>query len=239
MRLTVGELPPAVYWRRRVVVLAALLLAVLALVYSCAGGGGSGGSGTGGGNGGAGLARGRSPVPNLSDSASVFSPPPGTGLGDDGGGGPPTGGNQPADATATPAVTPGPQPSGPCTDDEMAISAAADPSTANRAAFVKFTLRIRNTSSRSCTRDVGADPQELYLQDGNHTKIWSSDTCDAQHGSDVRMFRPNDVAEFYIVWNGKANNSGCNDGQPPAAGTYQLFGRLANKLSPPGPLVVK
>jgi hypothetical protein len=52
------------------------------------------------------------------------------------------------------------------------------------------------------------------------------------------MFRPNDVAEFYVVWNGRTNNGSC-DGQPPAAGTYRLVGRLAGKLSPPSDLVLK
>src|SRR5262245_39600595 len=36
MRLTVGPLPPAVYWRRRAVVLGAILLFVFVLTYSCA-----------------------------------------------------------------------------------------------------------------------------------------------------------------------------------------------------------
>ena len=35
MRLTVGPLPPAVYWRRRAVVLGAGLLFLIVLLYSC------------------------------------------------------------------------------------------------------------------------------------------------------------------------------------------------------------
>src|SRR5262249_25583714 len=37
MRLTVGPLPAAVYWRRRAAVLGGLLVIVLLIVYSCAG----------------------------------------------------------------------------------------------------------------------------------------------------------------------------------------------------------
>ena len=37
MRLTVGPLPPAVYWRRRAVVLGAGLLFLIVLLYSCTG----------------------------------------------------------------------------------------------------------------------------------------------------------------------------------------------------------
>src|ERR1044071_27641 len=37
MRLTVGPLPAAVYWRRRVVVLLGLAMVVLVISYSCSG----------------------------------------------------------------------------------------------------------------------------------------------------------------------------------------------------------
>jgi hypothetical protein len=37
MRSTVGPLPPAVYWRRRALVLGVLLLIVIALFVSCGG----------------------------------------------------------------------------------------------------------------------------------------------------------------------------------------------------------
>ncbi|MGC1213053.1 MAG: hypothetical protein WA890_17525, partial [Micromonospora sp.] len=47
MRLTVGPLPPAVYWRRRAVVLGAGLLFLIVLLYSCSGSGhNTGGTGT-------------------------------------------------------------------------------------------------------------------------------------------------------------------------------------------------
>jgi hypothetical protein len=117
----------------------------------------------------------------------------------------------------------------------MTIVVGADPASSPRGTFVKFTLNIKNTSNRSCTRDVGADPQELYLQtrDNAKTKVWSSDACYPMHGSDVRTFQPGDVAKFYVVWNGRATNAGCANQQPPAAGTYSLVGRLAGKFSDP------
>jgi hypothetical protein len=121
----------------------------------------------------------------------------------------------------------------------MAVAAVADPASAARATTVKFTLRIKNTSNRSCVRDVGADPQELYLQDAAKVKVWSSDTCDTLHTRDVRTFKPGDEAEFYVVWNGRTNNTGCTNQQPPAAGRYQLVGRLATKLSEPGTLELR
>ena len=42
MRLTVGPLPAAVYWRRRAVVVGAILLFLIVMMYSCANPGESG-----------------------------------------------------------------------------------------------------------------------------------------------------------------------------------------------------
>jgi hypothetical protein len=108
-----------------------------------------------------------------------------------------------------------------------------------RGGFVNFTLKIKNISTRTCTRDVGADAQELFLLDGSKAKMWSSDACDAQHGGDVRTFRPGIEAQFFVTWDGKATSSGCANRPFPTAGRYQLVGRLSGKLSEPTPLDVK
>jgi hypothetical protein len=232
MRLTVGPLPPAIYWRRRAAILGILLLIVLLVFYSCSN---------------ASDASRRKRVltpttghptsPSPSATQPAYTPPGGLNTQDDNPSASPdpdqsgasTGGSA-ADASVQ---------TGPCTDGELTLTAVAEPASVARAAFVKFTLRIKNTSARSCTRDVGADPQELYLQDGAKSKVWSSDACEPLHGTDVRTFKPGDVAEFYVVWNGKATNAGCANQQPPPAGKYQLVGRLSTKLSDPSPLEIK
>ena len=45
MNLTVGPLPPAVYWRRRALVAGVLVLLILVVAYSCGGSSGSGATG--------------------------------------------------------------------------------------------------------------------------------------------------------------------------------------------------
>jgi hypothetical protein len=232
MRLTVGPLPPAVYWRRRAAILGILLLTVLLVFYSCSNASDA-----------ARKKRVFTPTtggpasPTASATQPTYTPPGGlSSQGDD----PPA--NPGPDQSSAPASGSAGDVSvqtGPCTDGELTLAVTAEPASVARAAFVKFTLRIKNTSTRSCTRDVGADPQELYLQDDAKSKIWSSDACEPLHGTDVRTFKPADVAEFYVVWNGKATNAGCANQQPPPAGKYQLVGRLSTKLSDPSPLEIK
>jgi hypothetical protein len=228
MNLTVGPLPPAVYWRRRAVMAGTLLLLVIVLVYSC-----SGRSGTAQSSGRtAAVPASKTPTstPTASASTPVFTPsgaisqPPGD---PDPPASDPPASNQPAVAT------------GPCTDAEMTVTAIPEVASAARGTFVKLTLRIKNISDRTCTRDVGADAQELYLQDAAKAKIWSSDACDATHGTDVRTFKPAIEAEFFVTWDGRTTTGGCANRPFPAAGKYQLVGRLAAKVGEPGSLELK
>ncbi|WBB97362.1 MULTISPECIES: hypothetical protein [unclassified Solwaraspora] len=244
MRLTVGPLPPAIYWRRRAVVLGALLLLLFIVAYSCIGSDQTGRSQA-------------DPTPTPSgevltpttsspgpedDSDSVDGDDPDTlGNGDAGdAGGGSTGGGTGDDGTTgggdqnAPGGPVGPA-AGTCTDDEILLTAAASQATAQKGVTLAMQLRVQNVSSRTCDRDVGADPQELYLKRGAEL-IWSSDTCGAARGTDVRTFGPGSARDYQVAWNGRAASECANNvaaGDHPAAGEYQLFARLGSKVSEP------
>jgi hypothetical protein len=89
-------------------------------------------------------------------------------------------------------------------------------------------------SARTCVRDLGAEMQEMYLQQGS-TKEWSSDACVKRGatGTDIRTFPPNHEFSYWVIWEGKATAPGCVNQQWIAKGAYQLFGRLGTKISDP------
>jgi len=96
-------------------------------------------------------------------------------------------------------------------------------------------LKIKNISARTCSRDVGADLQELYIMYGAK-KIWTSDTCSTTKGSEVRPFSPNDERTYNVTWNGRQSNrcsAGLASGTAPPAAQYQVHGRLGAKVSEP------
>jgi hypothetical protein len=93
-------------------------------------------------------------------------------------------------------------------------------------------LKVKNISARSCSRDLGADAQELYLLEGS-TKVWSSDACDAPRGTLVRTLAPGSEQVFQRQWDGKATSGGCDARALPPAGQYQLVARLGDKTSAP------
>ncbi|WP_405115787.1 hypothetical protein OG559_13910 [Micromonospora sp. NBC_01405] len=242
MRLTVGPLPSAVYWRRRAVVVGAGLLFLIVLLYSCNNAGNTGTT----------PQSKATPTPTAAPAAgdpsaapdpsgSVLPSQTGTPGGPDdsgsnaGSSGAPRDPGSPAgpggnDAPAAPGTD-----VGACTDAEISVTPVAAPSSAQRGAVVSLHLKIKNRSNRTCSRDVGADFQELYVKSGAE-KVWSSDTCGNVKGSDVQSFTPGFERSYQVDWNGK-DTSRCKDGLAngpfPPAGSYQVFGRLDTKLSEP------
>lgn len=211
MRLTVGPLPAAVYWRRRVVVLVGLAMIVLVISYACGGPRES--------------TAGTDTRPTSTVTPTVTSTL-----------------QRPTIPTASPAAAqtaftlPGSAVTGACTDAEIEVTATAATPQVQRGQPVDVTIRIKNVSGRTCSRDVGADVQELSLGDGTIT-VWSSDDCNPRKGSDVRSFEPSKEFAFTSTWNGRRSRTGAGAvncaGDFPNAAVYQLVARLDRKLSAP------
>jgi hypothetical protein len=212
MRLTVGPLPAGVYWRRRAVVFVGVAMVVLVVSYACGG-------------------------PDVSKAGSAPTAPATS-----------TAPVQHPSTVQTPAAskTTPPTPTafslplagatGPCTDGELSLVATAANTVVRAGTPVDVTIRIKNVSSRTCSRDVGADMQELRLMDKDIV-VWSSDDCSPRTGSDVRSIGPDKELSFTLSWAGSRSRTGagavnCSAPSPQPA-TYQLVARLDRKLSDP------
>ena len=254
MRSTVGPLPSAVYWRRRAVVLGAVLLGIIVLFVSCSGDdkndrkqGQSPTSSTSQLPTPEPASPGASSDPSASAEPSFLDGRPGNGPslpapGDLQGQSPdsqltlpPTGGTGtgqnnnvtvPADGT--------------CADNEISVIPVPAATNLKRGQAIEIQLQIKNTSARTCSRDVGADPQELYIDQGAN-KYWSSDTCSTAKGGDVRQLPPGQQLTYKVTWNGRQSST-CAGGAPagptPPPGQFQLRGRLGTLLSNPVTLTI-
>ena len=230
MRLTVGPLPAAVYWRRRAIVLGALLLFVAIIVYACSGRGDSGERTN--------ASASSTPTPD-GVSPSVLAPE--TSAADRRKRSP----SRTTLRTSPPVALRLRAPVGVvdrevCTDDEIAVTPVASNPSPRVGMTIELRIRIKNISNRTCKRDVGADYQELYIKQGARL-VWSSDTCGTARGSKVDPFPPYHEQEFRVSWNGRESSS-CANGEAAGPflqpGEYQLFGRLDSKVSDPVKLVV-
>lgn len=213
MRLTVGPLPAAVYWRRRAAVLGGVLLVALVVSYACGTGPKSAGS----------------PSPSTSATAAASGAVVPAEL------------TSPSVAPS-PSVSPSPAATGDavdpraCTDAELKVTAKPVSTSVQRGSSLLIYLLIKNVSNRTCTRDIGPDLQELRVVQGAE-KIWSSDDCDPPRGSNVHSFQPQLEVSFNVEWNGKSSTT-CSTtqkrtptGAVPDAGKYQVVGRVGTKVS--------
>ena len=127
-----------------------------------------------------------------------------------------------------------------CGDAEISVTPVPVSTTVRRGSPVEIRLKIKNISARTCARDVGADLQELYIDEGAR-KIWSSDTCNTLKGSNSHTFPPGGEREFNVTWNGKQDNkcaAGWPAGTAPPAGQYEVRGRLGAKVSAGVPIAI-
>ena len=173
--------------------------------------------------------------PSLPALGDLESPDSGTD-GDDGSG----------SGNPTPTVNPGQNTNvtapadGSCADTEMAVAAGAPTSPVKRGATVQLTLTVKNTGTRTCGRDVGAGPQELYLDQGA-SKYWSSDTCSTDKSSNVVQFAPGQQQVYKVSWNGRQTSSCAGNapsGPNPPAGQFDLRARLGTLYSRPVTLTI-
>ena len=223
MKLTVGPLPPAVYWRRRAIVLGVCVgVVVLLLAYACSGGSKASDKGN-------------------KAAASQSATPTGTG----GTPGPSTGPSATPPPTTVPSGTPAAAPPQggtavtACGDGDLQLVPSLSAPSIPAGGSVMVKLKIRNVSNRTCSRDVGPGPQELrVLQNGS--LIWSSDHCNLRQDSDVRSYPPSGESEFGPVrWDANRSAAGCPTPLATAdKGDYEFIWRVGSKESTPVPIKV-
>jgi hypothetical protein len=168
-------------------------------------------------------------LPDPKDLESPGNPNPGAGVDPSAGAGS-TGNNANVTAPAD----------GSCADQEMSVTPVPASTTTKRGSSLVIRLKIKNISARSCTRDLGAGAQELYIDQGAR-KYWSSDTCSVDRSSNAQRLQPGAEFEYTVTWNGR-QSSKCSAALPagpaPPAGAYEVRGRLGTKISEPVALTI-
>jgi hypothetical protein len=221
----VGELPSAVYWRRR------LIVAVLPLLLL--GGAGWLGVALAGGDGGddAAAASRPAPVPALErvvptlTTVATPTPPSAAATGE-------------AVAESPAAAVPEPRPGDPCTDDMLGLQVRV-PATATVGSKPTFELLVSNDSTVPCVRALDKGLQELVLSDLAGNRVWGSNDCFPEASSDPRTLAPGETVVIPLVWSGLTSEPTCTAPRAtPAPGGYVLRGRLDTKVSADAPLTL-
>jgi membrane protein implicated in regulation of membrane protease activity len=201
-----GPQPPGVYWVRRILVLAVLLLVVLGAAKL---------------------------VQRVTRSTTAAAPAVSTTPAVS------TSTTTPSTATTPPATSKTPSPSatqtgtGTCTDSQITVTASTDAASYPVGATPHLRMKIENTSSTACKRDIGAAQNELIITSGS-AHVWSSDDCTPGGDPQVETIAPGQSFSVAVTWLGKLSQKGCPTNQPSATkGTYKLVGRNGPVTSSP------
>ncbi len=211
----VGRLPARVYWFRRllllVVVVAGLLLAAWAwgaITGPDQAGAAAGPTGS------------QTPAPDASPSSTstpTSSPTssPSTS---------PTGSASPSETASGPAQ---------CADSDIVVIASTSQSTYPAGQDPRLTVKVTNTSKKTCQRDVGQKAMEVKVTQGDR-RIWSSDDCAPGGSAKIVPLKAGQSYTTSVVWSRTTSKPGCPSGQPSAkSGTYALTGRNLKVTSKP------
>jgi len=120
-----------------------------------------------------------------------------------------------------------------CTKSQLAVTASTDAASYPTGSTPRLRMKIENTSSKACTRDIGAPQNELLITSGT-ARVWSSDDCNPGGTAQVVTMAPGQSYSVSVTWLGHLSQKGCPANQPIAGkGTYKLTGRNGDVTSAP------
>lgn len=201
------------YWRRRLLVVLGVIVALL-LLY---------------------LLLKPDPDPNSGVAAASPSPSPTDG------GTPTTSGTATPSASGSPSGSPSATATGDvCSDSDTEVTISPRGGTSFAVGTpITFTMLVKNTSSRSCERDVGAKVNTIDVTSGS-VHVWSSDDCAAVGGNDLKALPPTVSYAVASTWNQTLSAPNCPAGQPTAkAGSYDVVGINNGLKSAPVTFTIK
>ena len=100
-------------------------------------------------------------------------------------------------------------------------------------------LQVRNVSTASCVRDLGAALQEVLLYRGSQ-RLWSSNDCYPEGLRDQELMRPGVLHTFSVTWSGLGSQPKCAGARTRVgAGSYTVLGRLGTLVSPRAPMTLR
>ena len=209
----VGPEPAQTYWVRRAVVAAAVLLVLFLLLLQLVGGGGDDRLAQQSGDVSASTTPRPLPAPSTSTDPS---------------------------ASPDPSASAGPSASAvPCDDDVLSVEAGATDESYPVGEQPRLELRVTNTGTTPCARDLGQAAVELLVVSGDD-RIWSSDDCAPGGEAALTVLQPGQAETSTVTWPGTRSEPGCQgDDEPADAGTYRVNGRVGELREEGGSFVLE
>ena len=120
-----------------------------------------------------------------------------------------------------------------CKDEDIAVSISTEEDTP-AISEQDFVIRVSfsYTGSGNCVRDMGAKANEVWIENSEGTKIWSTDTCPAHNKSNLVEPQFADVYQMVVTWPGTVDAVECGKrGRGVEGGEYYIFARNGHSKS--------
>lgn len=127
-------------------------------------------------------------------------------------------------ATDSPAASPGPgSTSGAaCQDSDITVSVSSDKTAFTTGSPVAFIMKIANTGTVPCSRDVGPGANTFVITSGGFD-VWSSDDCSPSNDSQIEEIPAGEAFAVKGTWDSTVTANGCGaDATPAQPGAYQV-----------------
>jgi hypothetical protein len=222
-----GDLPPSVYWRRRLALLASViaLIALLVLTVRVLTSNGSSPSASGAVTTTAPATHPRT-HPRPSSHSSSAGPSRSAKQSSSAGSSGATGSTRPSGGSGS--VTSSAPPSK-CTASQLSLSAASNQPSYAVGDQPVLSIVVKNTSTDACVQDL-ADPQVVLRVYNGESRVWGSHDCKIEPGTNDQTLMPGRAVRVSIVWSGLSSQpNNCDNRQRAGAGTYTLYASLSGR----------
>ena len=120
-----------------------------------------------------------------------------------------------------------------CKDEDIEVTVSIDESTP-AISEQDFVIRVSfsYTGSGNCVRDMGAKANEVWIENSDGVKIWSTDTCPAHNKSNLVEPQFGDVYQMVVTWPGTEDAVECGKrGRGVIDGEYRILSRNGDSTS--------
>lgn len=137
-------------------------------------------------------------------------------------------------ATTAPAPSGSPVASGaPCEDAVISVTVTSDQSAFTLGSPATFVMKIANTGTTDCSRDVGPAANTFTVTSGGFD-VWSSDACSPSTDTQVETIPAGEAFAVKGTWDGSVSANGCGASAAAAeAGAYQVVATNGDVSSEP------
>jgi hypothetical protein len=102
-----------------------------------------------------------------------------------------------------------------------------------------LSLQVTDIGSAPCTANL-ADSQVLLRVYNGVSRVWGSQDCTIEPGTDVQTLALKVPVRISVIWSGRSSEPGCaGTREQVGAGTYTLYASLAGRTAKAAQFAIK